>query len=366
MSLINKLKIMQSRTGKIIIACIMVGVMTAVSCITLMVSATCQVVIKDGETCVTVQTTKKTVGEVLAEQEIELSDSDFISADLQDDIRNIDEIIIKRAVEVNIDAGGVILSVQTTKDTVAGVLEEQYIYYDEDDEITPELFEHISEGMTIEVARIDYATAVEGEVLGYRIEETKSSDIMAGDSEIAVEGVNGFANVTYHIILRNGEEVERRVESTEVLTAPVNKVIANGTRVAPAPVTTLASRGGSSSSSGSTKSSSGSSSSGGSIAGARMIVCRGTAYDGSYETLGKHNPRTALGEVPYVGIVAVDPKVIPLNTRLYIEAADGSYVYGYCRAGDTGVYGNHVDLFMGSRGEALRFGSRTVNVYILD
>lgn len=62
------------------------------------------------------------------------------------------------------------------------------------------------------------------------------------------------------------------------------------------------------------------------------------------------------------GLVAVDPNVIPLGTRLYIEG------YGYAIADDTGGYikGNRIDLAYESRNEALKFGRRTVPVYILD
>jgi 3D (Asp-Asp-Asp) domain-containing protein len=62
------------------------------------------------------------------------------------------------------------------------------------------------------------------------------------------------------------------------------------------------------------------------------------------------------------GLVAVDPNVIPLGARLYIEG------YGYAIADDTGGYirGNRIDLAYESRGEALQFGRRTVSVYILD
>ena len=68
------------------------------------------------------------------------------------------------------------------------------------------------------------------------------------------------------------------------------------------------------------------------------------------------------------GVVAVDPRVIPLGTRLYIETADGSYIYGNAVAGDTGgaIKGNKIDLFMNSYSECMQFGRRTVNVYILD
>ena len=68
------------------------------------------------------------------------------------------------------------------------------------------------------------------------------------------------------------------------------------------------------------------------------------------------------------GVVAVDTRVIPLGTRLYIEAADGSWVYGSAVAGDTGgaIRGNKVDLFFNTRQECLNFGRRTARVYILE
>ena len=67
------------------------------------------------------------------------------------------------------------------------------------------------------------------------------------------------------------------------------------------------------------------------------------------------------------GVIAVDPRVIPLGTKLYIETTDGSYTYGYSIAADTGgaIKGNKVDLFFPSHGEALQFGRKTVNVYIM-
>ena len=67
------------------------------------------------------------------------------------------------------------------------------------------------------------------------------------------------------------------------------------------------------------------------------------------------------------GVVAVDPSVIPLGTKLYIEAEDGSWRYGYAVAGDTGgnIRGNRIDLFFDSRAEALQFGRKQARVYVL-
>ena len=72
--------------------------------------------------------------------------------------------------------------------------------------------------------------------------------------------------------------------------------------------------------------------------------------------------RTATGINPYRGVIAVDPKVIPLGTELYVEG------YGYGEALDTGgaVKGNRIDLFFETKSEALNWGRRDVQVYILD
>jgi 3D (Asp-Asp-Asp) domain-containing protein len=61
-------------------------------------------------------------------------------------------------------------------------------------------------------------------------------------------------------------------------------------------------------------------------------------------------------------VVAVDPSVIPLGSRLFIEG------YGYAIAGDTGgaIQGMRIDLCFNSYDEAIRFGRRTVKVYIVD
>ena len=72
-------------------------------------------------------------------------------------------------------------------------------------------------------------------------------------------------------------------------------------------------------------------------------------------------PVTASGMAAAVGRVAVDPRVIPLGTRLYIEG------YGYAVAADTGgaIKGNRIDLYMDSESACNSFGRRNVTVHVL-
>jgi 3D (Asp-Asp-Asp) domain-containing protein len=65
---------------------------------------------------------------------------------------------------------------------------------------------------------------------------------------------------------------------------------------------------------------------------------------------------------PGLKVIAVDPRVIPLGSKVHVEG------YGYAIAGDTGgaIKGNKIDLFMPSRSNALNFGRKTVSVKILN
>lgn len=74
---------------------------------------------------------------------------------------------------------------------------------------------------------------------------------------------------------------------------------------------------------------------------------------------------TATGTTVRIGTVAVDPKVIPLGTKMYIVTKDGRVVYGMAVAEDTGVFGNKVDLYYNSYQACINFGRRSATVYLL-
>lgn len=79
---------------------------------------------------------------------------------------------------------------------------------------------------------------------------------------------------------------------------------------------------------------------------------------------------TATGKRVKPGYIAVNPKQIPYGTKLYIRSSDGSYIYGYASAEDTGgfvAWGNTVaDLFFWSESDCRSFGRRSVEIYVLD
>jgi len=94
----------------------------------------------------------------------------------------------------------------------------------------------------------------------------------------------------------------------------------------------------------------------------QVISMISTGYDGCYECNKPYYGYPSYIGLPLAyGIVAVDPKVIPMGTRLYIEG------YGDAIAADQGnaIKGNRIDLFFDSHQQALNWGMKTVKVTIL-
>lgn len=98
-------------------------------------------------------------------------------------------------------------------------------------------------------------------------------------------------------------------------------------------------------------------------AGSKCLTVLATAYCGCKQCCGiRANGYTSTGMWARYGVVAVDPRVIPLNSRLYIPG------YGYAVAADTGsaIKGMRIDLFFPSHEKARAYGKRRVDVYILE
>jgi 3D (Asp-Asp-Asp) domain-containing protein len=102
-----------------------------------------------------------------------------------------------------------------------------------------------------------------------------------------------------------------------------------------------------------------------------MIKAQATAYTADFDNTGKRPGEKGFGKTATgttarrnsngYSSVAVDPRVIPLGTKLYIEG------YGYGIAEDTGgaIKGNIIDVYFDSNSECINWGRRSVNVYIL-
>ena len=142
----------------------------------------------------------------------------------------------------------------------------------------------------------------------------------------------------YEVILENGNEVSRKLMDEQSLREKLDKVVAVGTKELDFQVSR------------------------GAETGTEFYV-NTTAYTAYCNGC---SGRTASGldlrANPNAKVIAVDPRVIPLGTKVYVEG------YGYAIAADTGgaIKGHKIDVFFPTKTEAFRWGVRKVKIKILE
>ena len=172
------------------------------------------------------------------------------------------------------------------------------------------------------------------------------------------EGSDGVYSETYEIIYQDGAETARQLIDV-VDTQPVDAIIEKGTIANFAnnddPVASIDTK----------EDGSGTITleNGQVLTFSEARTMRGTAYTAGE---GKVGTITASGTKVRLGVVAVDRKVLPLGTKVYVVSNDGKYTYGFAVAEDTGVRGNSIDLYMNTYNDCIQFGVRNCTVYILD
>lgn len=291
-------------------------------------------------------TTTETVSKLLEELDITLEKRDLLSCELDAKIENGMEISVIRAKNVTVKVDGKVHNKLTNMATVKDFLENVCISLKKYDEVTPALETPITEGLEIKVARVTVETPTVEEAIPFTVVKKQSSEHFKGETVTQQKGVNGLAKNTYRVVKRDGKLVSKTLTNSETIKKATDKIVLVGTREKMG----IASRG--------------------DLRYKKVITCTATAYDPGVHSNGKWAGITATGRPAGPGIVAVDPKVIPLNSRLYIESTDDgkSWTYGYAIAGDTGgaIKGNRIDLCYSTVAECYQFGRRQCKVYILE
>ncbi len=308
-----------------------------------------KVTILDGDRELTVYTSYNAVKDIVGEQGIELSDTDVIYPSVNEDVDDSHLIVIKRLKLLEVNYRGQQVIYWTDAQTYREFIKKGVIDADEDDIFDVNLDTKLeSSGNKISIIKYDIVTETVEEDIPYNSTVVYDDTLDKGVRNVTTVGQNGKKAKYYDVHYRDGVEVSRTFSGEEITVLPVDEVITEGTKELSINVN------------------------GQVIPYKKVLTCQATAYDLSFESCGKYpgSPGygiTASGTYAKVGTVAVDPRVIPLGTKMYIVSTDGSYVYGYCTAEDTGgaIKGNKVDLFYNTRNECMQFGRRSVNVYIL-
>lgn len=233
---------------------------------------------------------------------------------------------------VMLRVAGVNRQVVTTGDTVQAVLHQEKITLNSHDKIEPAVTTPISDGMTVTVYRVTF------EIIDERVSipppvVTRWDRRMTVNPVTLRAGVPGVAVQKRCVWKKDGKISVQWTQGRKVVTQPRPAVVIRGR---------LASRG---------------------ITGRRVLRMVSTAYDPGPGSCGRYaDGYTAIGMRAMKGVVAVDPRVIPLGSRVYVDG------YGPAIAGDTGgaIKGNRIDVCFSSRAEALRWGRRTVDVVVME
>ncbi len=288
-------------------------------------------------------TRRSNVADLLKEMGIGMEENDVLSPALGSPISDGDTITVSRGRNVTLVYDDVNASQITTKKKVSDTLSFLGINVNEYDIVTPSLDSNIKEGDTITIVRVTKNFYTKQETI--TPSEVRVSDANLYNDEIVVrqEGVAGLKEMTYANVYHNGVQVEDELIGETVITPATDKIVAVGTKTRE----NTHNKG---------------------FTYKKKITVNASAYE-PYNCGGDGRGITASGIKAGFGVVAVDPKVIPLGTKLYIESTDDgkSWTYGYAIAADTGgaIKGNKVDLCYNTRSECIQFGRRSANVYVL-
>lgn len=247
-----------------------------------------------------------------------------------------------------IDNNGTVKTYKTSCKTVKELLSDLKIKVDDDDIVIPDLDTELKSEGKISIIKVD-VKVIEKEVEApFKTIKKKNKELTHKQSRILIQGVNGKNKVKCKEYYAGDKLIKEEVIHVETIVKPIDQVFEEGTK----DVFT---------------------NDRGDFTARKAIKMVATAYEAGPRSTGKRPGDkgygiTASGARAKRGTVAVDPRVIPLGTKLYVKSlTPGVPDYGFAIAQDTGgaIKGNKIDLFMDTVWECLQFGRRPVMVYIL-
>lgn len=286
-------------------------------------------------------TTAKTVGDFLKERGLAVGDADFVSPALGTQLSDKTAVAYRAAIPVTIVTSKGTKTIVTAAADVGSLFEDQKINLGKRDEVSASLSDPLAANEIIRITRVLNWTKTTKQHIAQRTIKRLDFTLAPGATRVIAQGNAGEKDTIVSYTQREGGALNRRIIATRIVRKPRARIIAQGVGEYAA-FAQMAKYGLQKTS----------------YIASSALAMVATAYTaGCYGCTGI----TASGYRAGHGIVAVDPRVIPLGTRLYIPG------YGVAIAGDTGgaIIGNRIDLGFNSLRDALQFGRRPVTVYRL-
>lgn len=337
-----------------------------------------------------------TVGEMLDRMGVKYPAGSILEPARDTRIEEGMEISLKRMKTIVFYVDGEGEKVKTTAGDVSEFLNERKIELGSDDVIYPDATSKLNDQSVVVVTHVDVEHEEVEETIPMRIKLVSASELPKGEREVVEEGSDGRRIAVYEITTKGGIEARSQLLSSTVIEPARERVIKLGradedelerikreeerkleeerAQAAAAREKEEAKKkeeakqneNGEQTQNQNQNEQNGQNANQGEANGNKpantvaTYTMEATAYDDSVEQNGPYGPYTASGTRLRPGVVAVDPSVIPLGTKLYVEG------YGYAVAEDTGgaIKGMKIDLFMDSA-SAHQFGRQKVVVHVL-
>lgn len=294
----------------------------------------------DGQQVVHAETFRGTVADALQQLNVPVNGGDRITPPPEAAVRPGMTVAIQRGVGVVIAVDGRQTSHRAPGRTVGELLADAGVELGPLDRVTPPLDAPVADDTVIRVVRVRQEEYVTEAPIPYETWRWAEPQWERGRTGILREGREGLERRTVLATYEDGRLVHQLVVDRETVEEPRAEIIGIGTRIVVREMQTPA----------------------GLIRYTDVLDMEATAYYPGPESTGVWaDGYTATGLKAGHGVIAVDPSVIPLGTRVYIPG------YGIAVAGDVGgaIKGNIIDLAFDTYREAMHFGRQRVKVYIL-
>ena len=290
---------------------------------------------------------KGTVADVLEKADIKLGDNQIVVPDVNTEIKKGINVTVYNAKKISVTADGKTKSVLIPYGNIADALNIAGYNVSKDDILSVSRSSKTENLTEVTIKRVTYSEELSSEKISYKRVTENSDEIPLGETKLKTEGKNGKKLITVKSKFIDGKKVSETVTDSKIVKDAVDEVTLVGTKGA-------ATNGGAGTFTDMY---------GNSVTYSQVLTGSGTAYTAPAGAL------TATGVTAYNGGVAVNPNIIPYGSKLYIVSTDGSFVYGYATAVDTGgalMDGSAiVDCFYNTYDECVNFGRRDVNVYVI-
>lgn len=266
------------------------------------------------------------------------------------------DVRLSSGLDVTIDRNGTVLTTESARnETISALLKRMDVALSPLEMVAFDLSEPGKVKLTVAEEIICYEET--REEAPYETKRVANPDLPQGTERVVQQGAAGVKSSIYEVVWSGGKIISRQYVE-EIDSTAVDEIIEYGTSSdAIARDDTLLEV---------KKNEDGSGmlvfASGATLKFNEAKSMTATAYTAGH---GGVDYTTATGTFVEVGVAAVDKKVIPLGTKMFVVTNDG-IVYGMATAEDTGVRGNVIDLYHDTYRQCIEFGRRSCTVYILE